>query len=266
MTITSTTELHDGVHMPWLGLGTYQSNPNKKMQHAVQFALDLGYRAVDTAEMYDNEKLVGAGVKKSSIPREEVFITSKVWPSHFGYDKTTKACKNSLKKLGTDYIDLYLLHWPQGTKILESWDALIQLQKEGLLRSIGVSNFSQQQIDDIIKHSGVKPTVNQVEFSPFNYTKDLLQYCRQQNILLEAYAPLTHGHKLSNPMLGKVATKYEKSPAQLMLRWALQHHVAVIPKSQHDERIRENSGIFDFDISEEDMCELDTLHDGFRTC
>jgi diketogulonate reductase-like aldo/keto reductase len=266
MTIQSTTKLHDGVHMPWLGLGTYQANPNKKIERAVQFALELGYRHVDTAEMYDNEKLVGAGVKKSSVARVDVFITSKVWPSHFGFDKTIKACKNSLKRLGVDYIDLYLLHWPHGTKILESWDALIQCQKEGLVRSIGVSNFSQQQIDDIVKHSGVKPTVNQVEFSPFNYTQDLLEYCQQQNILLEAYAPLTKGHKLSNPALKKIAARYKKSPAQLMLRWALQHNVAVIPKSQNEERIRENSRIYDFEISTEDMGELDNLHDGFRTC
>lgn len=265
-TISYSLQMNDGHSIPQLGLGTYQSQTDIEIMNAVTIALNRGYRHIDTAEMYKNEELVGEGMRNSGVPRVDIFITSKVWPSNFGFQKTTTACKKSLIRLGVDYLDLYLLHWPQEKNHLESWQALIQLQKEGLVRSIGVSNFSIDQISRLAKDSGRLPAVNQVELSPFNYTKDLLDYCQNLNIIIEAYAPLTRGRKLSNQTISNIAVKYNKTNAQILLRWALQHDVVAIPKSKQRLRINENADLFDFNISIEDMKKIDQLDEGFRTC
>ena len=264
--ISSTIQMIDGHTIPQLGLGTYQDNPNAEITAAVSHALNIGYQHVDTAEMYNNERFVGQSVRQSKVPRQSLFITSKVWPSNFGYDKTIAACQNSLIQLQMDYLDLYLIHWPQGTQFRESWQALIHLQKEGLVRSIGVSNFSVAQIQELADLSGQWPAVNQVEFSPFNHRKELFDFCSSNGIILEAYAPLTRGRKLDHPTLINIAAKYCKSSAQILLRWALQHDIVVIPKSRHRQRIEENAAIFDFEITTKDMATLDHLDEGFRTC
>ena len=264
--LSHTLKMKDGCSIPQLGLGTYQETPDSDILKAVATAIQIGYRHIDTAEMYNNESFVGKGVRQSGVSRKEIFITSKVWPSNFGYDKTIAACKNSLTRLGMDYLDLYLIHWPQGRDYFQSWQALIQLQKDGIVRSIGVSNFSSDQIKELADESGHLPAVNQVEFSPFNNTKKLLDYCKSQQVILEAYAPLTRGQKLDNRTINELASTYNKTAANILLRWALQHDVVIIPKSRQTHRIRENANIFDFEISAQDMILIDQLDEGFKTC
>ena len=261
MQLSSRVELNDGRNMPYLGLGTYQAGFNGKIERAVAHALEVGYRSIDTAEMYKNEKRVGAGIKKGGMPRDDVFVTSKVWPSHFDYDRTIKSCKKSLERLELDFLDLYLIHWP-GSDHMEAWKALIDLRKQGLVKSIGVSNFSSQQLNNMIDQSGVVPTVNQVEFHPFNFKSELLDYCRSKNIFLEAYTPLTRGRKFKHPTIQELSEAYGKSPAQVLIRWVLQHDIVVIPKSTNPNRIEENANVFDFEISDEDMKKLNELDQG----
>lgn len=261
MNIDTRAVLHDDVEIPYLGLGTYQASASDDLADAVAHALNVGYRHIDTAEMYRNEAQVGKGIKSSGIDREDVFITSKVWPSHFQFDETLEACQKSLDRLGTDYLDLYLLHWP-GRNHLEAWEALVDLKRQDLVRSIGISNFSINDIKEILSASEVVPTVNQVEFHPFNFKDELLEYCRSKHIMLEAYSPLTRGRKFDHSTVRQLSEKYDKSPAQVLIRWVLQHDVIVIPKSTHMDRIEENADVFDFELSDEDMRTLDALDAG----
>ena len=265
LTIMSTKELNSGQEIPMLGLGVYQTPAGRITQEAVKFALKTGYRHIDTATIYGNEEDVGRGVRDSGVPREQVFVTTKLWNSDHGYDAALKACDRSLRRLGLGYIDLYLIHWPVTELRGETWRALIELQRRGSCRAIGVSNYTVRHLQELLDGSEVTPAVNQVEFNPFLYQEELLKFCNGKGIQLEAYSPLTRGHKLSHPTVLDVAKKHSKSPAQIMIRWSLQHGLVVIPKSARPERIKENSEVFDFNISPADMSRLDSLSEDLRT-
>ncbi len=264
LNIQSTVKLNNDVRMPILGLGVYQSPPGRVTRNAVNFALRIGYRHVDTARIYGNEADVGEAVRESGVPREDLFVTTKLWNSDQGYDSTLRACEASLKRLGLDYLDLYLVHFPVPDVRKESWRAMETLLKKGRCRAIGVSNFTIRHLEELIEESHVIQSVNQVEFHPFLYQKELLKYCQNRGIQVEAYSPLARGERLKHPRIISLATKYSKTPAQLMIRWGIQHGLVVIPKSTREERIRENSQVFDFDISDDDMRSLDSLNEDLR--
>jgi diketogulonate reductase-like aldo/keto reductase len=263
--IDTKVRLRGGVEMPLFGLGTYQTGRGKETQEAVLTALEAGYRLIDTAAMYENEKDVGEAVRKSGIPREKIFVTTKLWNSDHGYDAALAAFEESRKKLGLDYVDLYLIHWPVEGLRKESWRALETLLEDGKCGAIGVSNYMTWHLEELIENSSTVPAVNQVEFSPYLYQKDLLKFCRKHDIQLEAYSPLTKGHRLNDPKLKAMASKYSKSPAQILIRWVLQHGIVVIPKSSRKERIVENADVFDFAISADDMKALDSFNRDLRT-
>lgn len=265
ISIDTKVKLNNGVQMPIFGLGTYQTRSGKETQAAVLYALEAGYRLIDTARIYRNEKDVGDAFRKSGIPREEVFITTKLWNSDHGYDTAIAACEKSLKSLALSYIDLYLIHWPVEGLRNETWRAMERLQKEGKCRAVGVSNYMIWHLEELLNRSSTIPAVNQVEFSPYLYQKDLLEFCRSHNIQLEAYSPLTKGQKLSDPKLVAIASRYSKSPAQILIRWVLQHGAIVILKSSKKERIFENADVFDFTISPEDKSVLDSFNENLRT-
>jgi diketogulonate reductase-like aldo/keto reductase len=255
--------LNDGVTMPWLGIGVWQTKDGDEVIHAVKSALEVGYRSIDTAAAYNNEEGVGQGIRESGVPREELFITTKLKNPDQGYESALQAFETSRRKLGLDIIDLYLIHWPVAGKYLDSWKALIHLQKEGYVKSIGVSNFQVHHLKDIIEDTGVVPAVNQVEFHPLLTQRELLKYSREQGIQLEAWSPLMQGN-LDVPLIQDLAAKYGKTPAQIVLRWDLQQGVITIPKSVHANRIRENAGFFDFTLSDEDVKALEDLNQDHR--
>lgn len=264
LAINAKVVLNNGVEMPVFGLGTYLSGSGRETKDMVLYALEIGYRHIDTARSYGNERDIGEVIKKSGLPREELFITTKLWNSDHGFHRALAAFEESCEDLGLDYVDLYLIHWPVQNLRNESWRALEKLQVEGKCRSIGVSNYTINHLKELFDISPVIPAVNQVEFSPFLYQKDLLEFCRMNNIQFESYSPLTKGHMLGDPRLSKMAQKYSKSPAQILIRWTLQKEVVVIPKSSRKERIRENADVFDFVISPEDMDALDAFNKNLR--
>lgn len=265
LNINSIKELNNGKRIPMLGLGTYLNDSGRETIDSILYALEIGYRQIDTATMYENEKEVGQAVRKSGISREEIFVTTKLWNSDHGYQSTIDAFHKSLDKLKLDYLDLYLIHWPVENLRLESWRALEKLYSDGLCKAIGVSNYMERHLDELLNNFDIVPAVNQVEFSPFLYLKDLQDYCKSKGIALESYSPLTKGHKLNDSRLIEIADKYRKSTAQILIRWVLQRGVVVIPKSSKKERIKENADIFDFNISSEDISKLDNLHADFHT-
>ena len=264
--LAARARLNDDNSIPWLGLGVYRIAAGKPCLRAVTHALSIGYRHIDTAAMYGNEEDVGRAIRESGIPRDDLFVTTKLWNSDQGYASAIKACDASLAKLKLDYIDLYLIHWPEPGKRLDSWRALVDLRMRGKCRSIGVSNYTIAHLKELLARSEVVPSVNQVEFSPFLYQAELLDFCRARGIQLEAYCPLTRGEKLDDPIVGKVARRHGKTPAQVLLRWALQHRVVVIPKSAQPPRIDENADLFDFSLDESDMAALDSLNADYRAC
>lgn len=251
--------------MPVLGLGVWKSAPGAETFEAVRAALANGYRLLDTASMYRNEADVGRALRESGLPRDEVFVTTKVWNDEQGYEPTLRAFERSRRALGVGAVDLYLIHWPVPGLRLESWRALRKLQQDGLCRSIGVSNFGVAHLEELLQSSDVVPAVNQVEFSPFLFQRELLEYCQGHGIQLEAYAPLTRGQRLGDATLGALARRHERSPAQVLLRWGLQHGVIEIPKSVHADRIRENADVFGFELSKPEMERLDGLDERLRT-
>jgi diketogulonate reductase-like aldo/keto reductase len=232
-------------------------------KRAVLDAFKVGYRHVDTASMYGNEEDVGKAVRESGIAREELFVTTKLWPAE-KYGTALDAFEESRARLGLEYVDLYLIHWPEGHR-LDSWKALTKLYEEKKCRSVGVSNFTVRHLKELARHSSLVPAVNQVEFSPFCFQKELLEYCKDHGIVLEAYSPLTRRQKFKDKTLQAVAAKTGKFPAQILLRWCLQHGTVPLPKSAHPERIRENAQIFDFELEPADMQALDGLDEGYRT-
>ncbi|QDX92539.1 hypothetical protein C2W64_04326 [Brevibacillus laterosporus] len=257
--ITDGAVLANGVVKPWLGLGVYKADDGTEVEQAIHMALEAGYRSIDTAAVYENEAGVGKAIRDSKIPREEIFVTTKVWNTEQGYESTLQAFDTSLKKLGLDYIDLYLVHWPVPGKYKETWRALETLYKNGLVRSIGVSNFHIHHLEDLLSVCEVKPMLNQIEMHPYLIQKELRQYCEQHGIYVEAWRPLMRGN-LEVPQLQELAERYQKTPAQIVLRWDLQHKVLVIPKSVRKERIIENADLFDFELTDEDMAMLDGLN------
>ncbi|MEN8798935.1 MAG: aldo/keto reductase [Flavobacteriaceae bacterium] len=262
--IQGTFTLHNGVKMPYFGLGVYLSEDGQEVINAVKWALDEGYRHVDTASVYNNESGVGQGIKESSVPREEVFLVSKVWNSDQGYDSTLKAFDDSLARLGTDYLDLFLIHWPVAGRYKDTWRALERLYAEKRVRSIGVSNFLQHHLEDLLDSAAIVPMVNQMEFHPFLVQQDLLNYCRDHRIQYEAWSPMMQGKIFSMDIFKEMAQRYQKSIAQIVLRWDLQKGVVTIPKSSKRERIVSNADIFDFELSAEDVAYLDKLDRGQR--
>ena len=256
--------LRDGAPMPGLGLGLWGGEGKKTIDDAIQVALDAGYTAFDTATAYDNEEQIGRALHKLGVNRSDLFITTKLWnPQHVqGYDACIEACKQSLAWPRLDVIDLYLIHWPVPSrgKTVEAWRALIQLQKEGLVRSIGVSNFHIHHLEMLERETGVIPSVNQVERHPWLNQRELIDYCRVKNILVEAYSPLMRGHIKDEPVLAEIGDRHKKSAAQVVLRWHLQGGVACIPKSVHANRIQENAALFDFDLSDDEMASIDALN------
>jgi diketogulonate reductase-like aldo/keto reductase len=255
--------LHNGVRMPWLGLGVYKAQEGEEVVRAVRTALEAGYRSIDTAKLYENEEGVGRAVRESGIPREELFITTKVWNSDQGYERTLAAFETSMRKLGLEVLDLYLVHWPVKGKYKETWRALEKLYKEGRVRAIGVSNFQPHHLDDLMADAEIKPMINQVELHPLLTQKPLLAYCKEHGIQVEAWRPIMRG-ELNVPALLDLAAKYGKTPAQIVLRWDLQNGVVVIPKSVRPERIRENADLFDFELTAEDMQAIDRLNENRR--
>jgi diketogulonate reductase-like aldo/keto reductase len=265
LTLDSRAVLNNGVEIPLLGVGVYQSPPGQTTENAVRNALMIGYRLIDTAQLYGNEEDVGRALRKSGVSRDDVFIITKVWNSDQGYESTLQACNKSLQKLGLSYLDLYLIHWPVHGMSEETWKAMVRLLQEQKTRAIGVSNYDIDDLSQLMQSSDVLPAVDQVEFHPFLYQERLLRFCEKNGIQMEAYSPLTRGMRISHPTIVAVANKYRKTPAQVLIRWNLQHGLVVIPKSVHEERILENSKVFDFELEPEDMEHLNSLNENLRT-
>jgi diketogulonate reductase-like aldo/keto reductase len=247
-----------------LGLGVFQSRPGRETKQAVAWALELGYRHIDTAALYENESDVGAAIRGSGISREEVFVTTKLWHTDQGFESSQRAAHASLNRLGFSYIDLYLIHSPRAKTPedrIASWRGLEKLQREGICRAIGVSNFAVRHLEELRARSDVVPAVNQVEFHPFVFDPNLLEYCQRRGIRLEAWAPLTRGTRFNDPTVQEISSKHGRTPAQVLLRWGIEHGLIEIPKSVHRDRIEENSKIFDFHLSAEDVARLDALRD-----
>ena len=264
MDLSSTVRLNNGVEMPWVGFGTFKSEPGRVTEQAVAWALEIGYRHVDTATVYGNEADVGRAVRASGIPRSQVFVTTKVWNADQGYEQTLRAFDESSRKLGLGTTDLYLVHWPVKGKFTETWRALEKLLADGRVRAIGVSNFKVHHLEELAKTASIVPAVNQVEFHPFLLQPDLLAYDQAKGIRHEAWSPLTRGRSLDDPVVARVARAHGRTPAQVLLRWDLQHGVVTIPKSVHRERIAENAALFDFELSPAEMAAIDGLDTGTR--
>lgn len=258
------TVLANGVTMPWVGLGTYKLRHPKAVERAVHTALDAGYQGIDTAALYQNEREIGSALKGSSVSRENLFITTKLWNTDHGYSNTLAAFDESRRKLGVDYIDLYMIHWPVKGQLRETWRAMEILYNRGDVRAIGVSNFESADLEELMRHCEIAPHVNQVEYHPRLAQKKLMHYCHQNNIQLEAWSPLMQGEILHESLIKQIAEKHDKTPAQVVLRWALQNGIPVIPKSGTPSRIRENIDIFDFELPIEDMVNLHFLNDNQR--
>lgn len=263
--IKDCTILHNGVKMPWLGLGVYKVENGDEVIHSIHKAIEVGYRSIDTAAFYQNEEGVGQAIKDAGIPREELFITTKVWNDKHGYENTLQAFEDSRQKLGLDYLDLYLIHWPVKEKFVDTWRALEKLYKDGYVRAIGVCNFKNHHLEDIMSNCDVKPMVNQIEFHPRLTQSEVLSFCKANQIQVEAWAPLMRGRIIDNPTIVSIAEKYGKKPSQVVLRWDLEQEVVTIPKSVHENRIRENADIFDFQLEESDIQEINSLNKNERT-
>ncbi len=261
LTINSRIKLNNGVEIPIFGLGTWLLS-GKNAYDAVLVALESGYRLIDTATIYENEREIGRAIKDSGVPREEIFLTTKVWQTDM--ENAQSAFDRSLRVLDVEYIDLYLIHWPITESRINTWKVLEKIYESGKARAIGVSNYTNRHLDEHFEHFDFTPVVNQVEFSPFLYQKELLEYCMNKGIYLEAYCPLTRGRKLDNATLKFIGKKYNKTPAQILIRWGLQHDIIQIPKSGNRKHIIENVNVFDFKILEEDMKLLDSLNEDFR--
>ena len=263
LNINSTQDLNNGVEIPLLGLGTWDLR-SRDAYKAVLWSLDLGYRLIDTASFYGNENEVGEALKDTDIPREEIFLTTKVWNNEQGYKNTLNAFEKSLKRLKIDYVDLYLIHWPVSGLRNKTWKALEKIYEGGKTRAIGVSNFTIRHLKELFESSETVPTVNQIEFSPFLFQRELIDYCKSHKIVVEAYTPLTRGRKLDNKIVRSIAQKHEKTPAQILIRWGLQHEIIEIPKSGSQQHLRENINVFDFTLNLVEMSQLDELNEDFR--
>lgn len=264
MNINTSLKMNTGYDIPLLGLGTYLSQPGTETYEAVLDALEIGYRHIDTAAFYQNESDVGGAIRNSGLKREEIFVTTKLWNSEHTYDNALRAFDKSLKNLKLDYIDLYLIHWPQTGTRKDAWKALDKVFCEGLVKSIGVSNYTIRHIEEMKSYSDIVPACNQVEFSLYLYQKELMDYCKVNNIVLAAYTPLVRGNKMKDLKLIDIAKKYSCTPAQILIRWVLEHGVVALPKSSNRLRILENANVFEFNFSQEDMDYLDSFNENYR--
>lgn len=258
--------LNTGNKIPTIGYGTWQMNDSEAAD-AVEQALSLGYRLIDTAAVYGNEKGVGEGIERSDVEREDMFVTTKLWNDEQGYESAFQAFDDSLDRLGLDYIDLYLIHWPATAQRRESWKALTELYESGRAKNVGVSNYTVRHLEEMKDYTDLVPAVNQVEFHPFLYKEqeELLEYCAAKNIVVEAYSPLARANKLEHDTLQDIGDTYGKTPAQVMLRWCMQQYTVPIPKSADPDRIKENFEVFDFELSGKDMEAINNLSQGMRT-
>lgn len=257
------TTLNNGKPMPLLGLGTYNMFGEVAI-NAVKIALETGYRLIDGAQMYANEKEVGEGIRRSGVPREEIFITTKIDNCNQGYEATLRSYEQSLKDLGIEKVDLLLIHWPIKGKREETWKALEKLYADELVGAIGTGNYLLPFLHELKNYSSITPAVNQIEFSPFLYLSEELDYCQKNQICLQCYTPLMRGQKHNHPAIVQIAQQYSRTPAQIILRWAVQQGISTIPKSENPDRIRENFGIFNFELSEMDLNVLNNLNENFR--
>lgn len=257
--IADSTTLNNGVPMPWFGLGVFQTKPGREVEDAVAWALEAGYRHIDTAALYGNEAGVGRALHASGVPRGEVFVTTKVWNSDQGYDKTLRAFDGSLNKLGFDFVDLYLVHWPVKGKYKQTWRALEAIYADGRARTIGVSNFHVHHLQDLLDGARVVPAVNQVEFHPYLQQPDLVAFCRTQGIQFEAWSPIMRGRVTQVPALVEIGRAHGKTAVQVTLRWILQQQIVTIPKSAQKQRIIDNADVFDFELSPAEMARIATL-------
>ncbi|MGE6226249.1 aldo/keto reductase [Paenibacillus chitinolyticus] len=266
--LQDTTTLHNGVKMPWLGLGVFKVEEGPELVEAVKTAIKNGYRSIDTAAVYGNEEGVGQGIREglaeTGLSREDLFVTSKVWNADQGYASTLQALEVSLRKLGLDYLDLYLIHWPVQGKYKDTWRALEAIYESGKARSIGVSNFHVHHLQDLLQDAKIKPMVDQVEFHPCLTQEELRAYCREQGIQFEAWSPLMQGELLDNEVLKGIADRHGKSVAQIILRWDLQNGVVTIPKSTKEHRIIENASVFDFELTADEMSRISALNENRR--
>ncbi len=265
MHLAPTKKLNNGLEIPVIGFGTWKVKGASVIE-PIKIALEAGYRHIDTAKIYGNEKEVGEAIKASGLPREEIFITTKLWNLDQGYESGKKALEKSLKELGLEYVNLYLIHWPETGFRKDSWRALEEIYKSGKAKAIGVSNYTIRHLEEMKEYANLTPAVNQVEFHPFLYQKELLEYCEGRGIQLEAYSPLMHGERMNNQTITNIANKHNKSNAQVLIRWSIQHSNVVLPKSTTPERITENINVFDFELLESDMRALDGLNENYRTC
>jgi diketogulonate reductase-like aldo/keto reductase len=247
--------LADGNEIPLLGFGVWQVPDGRECEEAVSFALEAGYRHIDTAQAYGNERSVGTALRDSGVPRDEVFVTTKFYPER---EDAEEEAKRSLDRLGLDHVDLYIIHWPKGGPTW-AWEGMQRARQNGFARSIGVSNFSVAELEELAGITDGPPAVNQVQFSPFEFRRGLLEACEARGIALEAYSPLGTGRHLGDPRVGEIAERLGRTPAQVLIRWSLQRDIVVLPKSTHRERIVENAQVFDFALTDEDMAALDAL-------
>lgn len=259
--------LPGNVDLPAIGLGVFQSPVGDTTQEAVLAALDVGYRHIDTASIYRNEGDVGEAVRRSALAREDIFVTTKLWNDDHGYDAALKACQASLDRLGFDYVDLYLVHWPVPNLRLDTWRAMERILADGMARAIGVSNYMPRHLDELLANAETPPAVNQFELSPYNYRSRLetIERCRKHGIVVEAYSPLTKARKLNDPPLVAIASAHDRTPAQVLIRWALEHEFVVLPKSVNPQRIAQNFAVFDFELTESEMAILDDLDEDLVT-
>ncbi|MDR1554487.1 MAG: aldo/keto reductase [Campylobacteraceae bacterium] len=258
MNIKSTITLNNGVKMPVLGFGVWQIRDGSDITNAIKEAVKSGYSLIDTAAIYGNEKGMGEALKE--IKRDEVFVTTKVWNDDQGYDTTLRACEDSLKRLGLDYVDLYLVHWPVAGKLNDTWRAMEKIYEDKLAKAVGVSNFYEYHLREIFKTAKIKPLVNQIEIHPILSQKETREFCKKEGIAVEAYSPLGRAKILNIPQIISIAKRHGKTSAQVILRWHLQNDIIPIPKSIHADRIKENASIFDFELTKEDMATINALN------
>lgn len=264
MNLQSTTTLNNGVKMPRVGLGVYKMEEGSDVKEAVLSAIDIGYRSIDTASFYKNEEGVGQALKETSVPREELFVTTKVWNDEQGYEETLAAFDRSMEKLGLEYLDLYLIHWPVPGKYKETWKALEKLYKDGKVKAIGVSNFLEHHLENLLEDAEIKPVVDQVELHPRLAEPALRDFCTQRDIKVEAWSPLARGRYFNDEVLQNLANKYGKTAAQIILRWDVQHGIITIPKSTKSHRQKENADLFDFELTSKEMKQIDEMNTGER--